>query len=175
MSCIKLQRMCLNNIFHIVPCIYIPILPTQKDKTYTVVYFFIKDIPIIMPWGWKLCHRFGTGLIGWRTMCSTNKIDQSSKCDLYGIACDAAITKCNFNNIWQQTVDFRSNLNSWNAYCRSLPENLIFLSSKIVTKIYKTIILSVVSYGCETWALSLREDHRLRVFENRVPSGILEL
>jgi hypothetical protein len=30
------------------------------------------------------------------------------------------------------------------------------------------VILSVVLYGCETWSLTLREDHRLRVFENRV-------
>ena len=35
-------------------------------------------------------------------------------------------------------------------------------------KIYKTIILPVVLYGCETWSLTLREDSRLRVFENRV-------
>jgi hypothetical protein len=35
-------------------------------------------------------------------------------------------------------------------------------------KIYKTVILSVVLYGYETWSLSLREEHRLRVFENRV-------
>jgi hypothetical protein len=35
-------------------------------------------------------------------------------------------------------------------------------------KIYKTIILPVVLYGCETWSLTLREEHRLRVFENRV-------
>jgi hypothetical protein len=34
---------------------------------------------------------------------------------------------------------------------------------------YKTIILPVVLYGCETWCLTLREEHRLRVFENRVP------
>jgi hypothetical protein len=33
---------------------------------------------------------------------------------------------------------------------------------------YKTIILPVVLYGCETWSLTLREEHRLRVFENRV-------
>jgi hypothetical protein len=32
----------------------------------------------------------------------------------------------------------------------------------------KTIILPVISYGCETWSLTLREEHRLRVFENRV-------
>jgi hypothetical protein len=35
-------------------------------------------------------------------------------------------------------------------------------------KIYKTIILPVVLYGCETWFLTLREEHRQRVFENRV-------
>jgi hypothetical protein len=35
-------------------------------------------------------------------------------------------------------------------------------------KIYKTIILPVVFYGCETLSLMLREEHRLRVFENRV-------
>jgi hypothetical protein len=32
----------------------------------------------------------------------------------------------------------------------------------------KSIILPVVLYGCETWSLTLREEHRLRVFENRV-------
>ena len=35
-------------------------------------------------------------------------------------------------------------------------------------KMYRTIILSVVLYGCETWSLILREERRLRVFENRV-------
>jgi hypothetical protein len=35
-------------------------------------------------------------------------------------------------------------------------------------KIYKTIISPVVLYGCETLSLTLREEHRLRVFENRV-------
>jgi hypothetical protein len=42
------------------------------------------------------------------------------------------------------------------------------LSKIIKTRIYKSIILSVVLYGCETWSLTLREKHRLRVFENRV-------
>jgi hypothetical protein len=37
-----------------------------------------------------------------------------------------------------------------------------------VVRIYKTVILPVVLYGCETWSLTLREEHRLRVFENRV-------
>jgi hypothetical protein len=35
-------------------------------------------------------------------------------------------------------------------------------------RIYETIILPVVLYGCETWSLTLRDEHRLRVFENRV-------
>jgi hypothetical protein len=42
-----------------------------------------------------------------------------------------------------------------------LPKNV-----KII--IYKTIILPVVLYECETWSLTTREEHRLRVFENRV-------
>ena len=35
-------------------------------------------------------------------------------------------------------------------------------------KTHKTIILSVVFYGCETWSLTLREEHRLRALENKV-------
>jgi hypothetical protein len=35
-------------------------------------------------------------------------------------------------------------------------------------RIYKTIILPVVLYGSETWSLTIREEHKLRVFENRV-------
>jgi hypothetical protein len=35
-------------------------------------------------------------------------------------------------------------------------------------RIYKTVILPVILYGCETWSLTLREEHRLRVFENKV-------
>jgi hypothetical protein len=35
-------------------------------------------------------------------------------------------------------------------------------------RIYKPIILPVVLYGCKSWSLTLREDHRLRVFQNRV-------
>jgi hypothetical protein len=46
------------------------------------------------------------------------------------------------------------------------------LSKSIKIRIYKTIILPVVLYGCETWSLTLREEHRLRVFENRVLRGI---
>jgi hypothetical protein len=42
------------------------------------------------------------------------------------------------------------------------------LSKNLKIRIYKTIILPVVLYGCETWSLTLREEPRLRVFENRV-------
>jgi hypothetical protein len=42
------------------------------------------------------------------------------------------------------------------------------LSRSVKVKTHKTIILPVVLYGCETWSLTLREEHRLRVFENRV-------
>ena len=42
------------------------------------------------------------------------------------------------------------------------------LSKTLKIKIYRTIILPVVLYGCETWSLTLREERRLRVFENRV-------
>jgi hypothetical protein len=41
-------------------------------------------------------------------------------------------------------------------------------STNLKNRIYKTVILPVVLYGCETWSLSLREEHRLRLFENRV-------
>jgi hypothetical protein len=42
------------------------------------------------------------------------------------------------------------------------------LSKNVKVRIYKTIILPVVLYGCETWSLTLKEERRLRVFENRV-------
>ena len=47
-----------------------------------------------------------------------------------------------------------------------LSPSLLYKNLKI--KIYKAIILPVVLYGCETWSLTLREERRLRVFENRV-------
>jgi hypothetical protein len=42
------------------------------------------------------------------------------------------------------------------------------LSKNIKIRKYKTIILPVVLYWCETWSLTLREEHRMRVFQNRV-------
>jgi hypothetical protein len=42
------------------------------------------------------------------------------------------------------------------------------LSKNIKVKIHRTIILPVVFYGCETWSHTLKEEHRLRMFERRV-------
>ena len=41
-------------------------------------------------------------------------------------------------------------------------------SKNLKIKIYSTIILAVVLYGCETWPLTLRQERKLRVFENMV-------
>jgi hypothetical protein len=46
------------------------------------------------------------------------------------------------------------------------------LSRNVMVKIYKTIILPFLLYGCETWSLTLREEHKLRVFETRVQRRI---
>jgi hypothetical protein len=42
------------------------------------------------------------------------------------------------------------------------------LSKNVKIRIYNTVILPVVLCGCETWSLTLREEHRLRVFKNKV-------
>jgi hypothetical protein len=61
-------------------------------------------------------------------------------------------------------------LNSENVCYHSVQSLLssYLLCMNIKIKIYKTTILPVVLYGCETWSLRLREEHTLRVFENRV-------
>jgi hypothetical protein len=70
--------------------------------------------------------------------------------------------------------EINSRLNSGNACCRSVQSLLSshLLSRNLKVKIYKTLILPVVLYGCETWSLTLREEHRLRLFENRMLRGI---
>jgi hypothetical protein len=66
--------------------------------------------------------------------------------------------------------EIKSRLNSGNACYHSVQSLLSsrLLSRIVKFKIYKTITLPVVLYGCETWSLMLREEHRLRVFEKRV-------
>jgi hypothetical protein len=66
--------------------------------------------------------------------------------------------------------EIKSRLNSGNA-CYYSVQNLFssrLISKDLKIKIYKTVILPVMLYGCETWSLTLREEHRLRVFENRL-------
>jgi hypothetical protein len=46
------------------------------------------------------------------------------------------------------------------------------LSKSLKIKIFRTIVLPVVLYGCETWSLTFREENRLRVFETRVLTRI---
>ena len=74
-------------------------------------------------------------------------------------------TLTNQNSIQEE---IKSRLKSGNA-CYHSVQNLSssLLSKNTKIKIYRIIILPVVLYGCETWLLTLREGHRLRVFENR--------
>jgi hypothetical protein len=66
--------------------------------------------------------------------------------------------------------EINSSLNSGNACYRSVQSLLSsrLLSRHVKVKIYKTVILPVVLYVCETWSVTLREEHRPRVSENRV-------
>jgi hypothetical protein len=66
--------------------------------------------------------------------------------------------------------EIKSRLNSGNA-CYHWVQSLLssrLLSRNVKVKKYKIIILPVVLYRCETWSLTLRKEHRLRVFESRV-------
>jgi len=77
-------------------------------------------------------------------------------------------TTSTYQNSIQKEI--KSRLKSGNA-CYLSVQNLLsssLLSKNLKIKIYRTIILPVVLYGCETWSFTLREEHRLRVFENRV-------
>jgi hypothetical protein len=69
-------------------------------------------------------------------------------------------------NLIQEEIKRR--FNSGNACYHSVQSLLSsqLLSKNLKTRIYKTLILPVVLYGCETWSLTLREEHRLRVFGN---------
>jgi hypothetical protein len=66
--------------------------------------------------------------------------------------------------------EIKSRLNSESACYHSVQSLLSsrLLSRNFKVKIYKTTILPVILYGCETWSLTLREEHGLRVLEDRV-------
>jgi hypothetical protein len=72
----------------------------------------------------------------------------------------------NHNSI-QEEIKSRLKLGS---ICYHLVQHLLsssLVSKNIKIKIYRTITFPVVLYGCETWLFTLREGHRLRVFQNR--------
>jgi uncharacterized membrane protein len=73
--------------------------------------------------------------------------------------------------------EIKSRLNSGNAWYYSVQNIFSYrlISKNLKVKIYKTVILPVVFYGCETWSLTSEEEHRLGVFENRVWGGYLDL
>ncbi|KAJ4446921.1 hypothetical protein ANN_13622 [Periplaneta americana] len=76
-------------------------------------------------------------------------------------------TVTNINNT-QEEIKPRINMGN---ICYYLVEKLLsssLLSKKLKVRINKTVILPVVLYGCETWTLTLREEQRLRVFENKI-------
>jgi hypothetical protein len=63
--------------------------------------------------------------------------------------------------------EIKSRLKSGNACYHAVQNRLSYslLSKNVGIKMYRTIILPVVLYGCETWSLTLREEHRLGVRE----------
>ena len=70
--------------------------------------------------------------------------------------------------------EIKSRLRSGNA-CYYSVQNLLssrLLSKNLKIKMYRTINLPVVLYGCETWSLTLWDERKLRVFENMVLRGI---
>jgi hypothetical protein len=73
-------------------------------------------------------------------------------------------------HLYLYTPWIKNVLNSGNACYHSVRKLLSsrLLSKNLKIRIYKTIILPAVLYGCETWSLTLRAEHRLRVFENKV-------
>jgi hypothetical protein len=63
--------------------------------------------------------------------------------------------------------EVKSRLKSWYLSVQNLL-SFSWLSKILMVKIYRTLILPIVLYGCETFSLTLREERRLGVFQNRV-------
>jgi hypothetical protein len=87
-----------------------------------------------------------------RFFCYSNPFENVSQLKYFG----------NGNNLIQEEIKRRLNLGNVCILSSHL------LSKNIKNKIYKSIILSVVPYVCEILSLALRQEHILRVFENRV-------
>ena len=83
-------------------------------------------------------------------------------------------TTLTYQNSMQEEI--KSRLKLGNACYRSV-QNILsssLLSKNIKIKINRIIIFPVVSSGCETWSVTMREERRLRLFENRVLRSIVE-
>jgi hypothetical protein len=92
---------------------------------------------------------------------------ETGNCNIVGSQLHSSITKAK--------QDVKRMPNSGNT-CYHSVQNLLYsrlLSENLKIRILKTINLPVVLYGYETWSLTLREVHRVRVFENRVLRRIL--
>ena len=77
------------------------------------------------------------------------------------------VTVTNTNDIREE---IKRRINMGNACYFSFEKILSsrLFSKKLKVKTYKTIVIPVVLYGYETWSLTLREEHTLSVFENKV-------
>jgi hypothetical protein len=76
-------------------------------------------------------------------------------------------TVTNQNSIHEE---IKSGLKSGNA-CYNSVQNLLsssLLSKNIKVQVHRTIILPLILFGCEAWFLTLRKEHRVRVFKDRV-------
>jgi hypothetical protein len=107
-----------------------------------------------------LSHHQNAGQ-NWDTKIANRLFENMSQFKYFG----TTVTK---QNLIQEEIKWR--LNSGIA-CYHLVQNLLssrLLLKNIKIRIYKAIMLLVVLYGRETSPLTLREEHRLRVFENRV-------
>jgi hypothetical protein len=112
-----------------------------------------------------MSHHQTTGQIHYITV-ANKSFENVAKFIYFGM------TLTNRNSILHNEI--KSRINSRNT-CYIAVQNLLSslrLSANVKSKVHKTIILPV-SYRCETWSLTLREEQRLRVFENRVLTRII--
>jgi hypothetical protein len=122
---------------------------------------------LIVPTGVLNLHDLGKALV-----------KERSKTHTLAVAATTTTTTTYANNTFLMSCTpkstpfqrvYNTNVINPNALCRRrnvIMDCCYFRNVKV--KIYKTIILPVVLYGCETWSLTLREEHRLRVFQNRI-------
>jgi hypothetical protein len=77
-------------------------------------------------------------------------------------------TTVKYQNLIHEEIKSRLNMGSARNHSDLNRLSSSLLKKNLKIKIYKTVTLPVLLYGCQTWPLTLKEDHRLRMFENRV-------